>query len=202
MPREKSDRHEIVKNKILMVAEELFVSGGVEAVSIRVIARKIGYSPSNIYKYFASKEEIIIDILSRRMRDIVKSIEKVEDTNVSTKAILVKGFKAHFNNVMKYKEHYKTVMLSSEKMLLERTAMLNRENVRNLPAIMKLVEHLKRGIEIEEFRDFDPLLLAQIIWSNMFGLIIRVIVEGFNDFSYIDLLIEEYFDMVFKGLSK
>jgi hypothetical protein len=36
----------------------------------------------------------------------------------------------------------------------------------------------------------------------MFGLIIRVIVEGFTDFSYIDLLIEEYFDMIFNGLSK
>lgn len=202
MPRAKSDRHVIVKNEILTIAEELFISGGVEAVSIRVIARRIGYSPSNIYKYFDSKEEIIIDILSRRMRDIVKSIEKVEDVSVSTKEVLVKGFKAHFNNVMKYKEHYKTVMLSSEKMLLERTAMLNRDNVKNLPAIMKLVEHLKRGIENKEFREIDPLLMAQVIWSNMFGLIIRVIVEEFTDFSYIELLIDEYFKMIFTGISK
>ena len=40
---------------IIDAARELFVSKGVEAVTMREIAKRIGYSPTSIYLYFADK---------------------------------------------------------------------------------------------------------------------------------------------------
>jgi AcrR family transcriptional regulator len=52
--REKQEMRE----KILLVATEMFIEEGYDKTSIRKIADKIEYSPATIYLYFKDKDEI------------------------------------------------------------------------------------------------------------------------------------------------
>lgn len=196
----KEQKQELVKHAILEEAERLFQLGGIEAVNIRPIAEAIGYSPANLYKYFSSKEEIIHVILAHRMKDIVHSIETIESKNLSVSNLLKQGFMAHIEHVLNYGEHYKTVMMSQDPVLLEKTKMLDVKHMIELPAQKKLIEHIKTGIKNKEFNDVDPILTAQVIWSNMFGLLMRIITEKFDDMNYIEKLVNHYFDMLFNGI--
>jgi AcrR family transcriptional regulator len=56
-PREK--RRARTRDAILDAAMQIVMKSGVEALSIREIAGRIDYSPSGLYEYFSSKEEII-----------------------------------------------------------------------------------------------------------------------------------------------
>lgn len=56
-PREK--RRARTKESILHAAMQIVMEHGVEALSMREIADRIDYSPSGLYEYFASKEDII-----------------------------------------------------------------------------------------------------------------------------------------------
>lgn len=196
----KEQKQDLVKHAILEEAERLFLLGGIDAVNIRPIAEAIGYSPANIYKYFSSKEEIIHVILTKRMKDIVTSIEEIETSGLTVSDILKKGFIAHIQHVLKYGEHYKTVMMSQDPFLLERTKMLDISHMIALPAQKKLIKHIETGIQNQEFKVIDPILTAQIIWTNMFGLLMRIITEKFDDMTYIEKLVNHYFDMLFNGI--
>ncbi|HTK06078.1 MAG TPA: TetR/AcrR family transcriptional regulator [Ktedonobacteraceae bacterium] len=56
-PRAK--RHARTREAILDAALQIVTESGKDALSIREIAGRIDYSPSGLYEYFASKEEII-----------------------------------------------------------------------------------------------------------------------------------------------
>jgi len=60
MPRELSNEDfEAVRAKIGAAAAALYAAGGVGAITMRDIAKKLGRSPMGLYRYFADREEII-----------------------------------------------------------------------------------------------------------------------------------------------
>ena len=60
MPRElSSEDFEAMRAKIGAVAAALYAGGGVGAITMRDIAKKLGRSPMGLYRYFADREEIL-----------------------------------------------------------------------------------------------------------------------------------------------
>jgi AcrR family transcriptional regulator len=60
MPKELSGEDiQAVRAKIGAAATALYAAKGVDAITIRDIARKLGRSPMGLYRYFADREEII-----------------------------------------------------------------------------------------------------------------------------------------------
>lgn len=57
------EQREQRRQELLAAASELLTSGGLEAVSLSAIARAAGLAKSNVYRYFGSREEILLDIL-------------------------------------------------------------------------------------------------------------------------------------------
>jgi len=64
-------------NKILEEAEKIVVGDGFQGINMRGLAGKVGVSPTAIYHYFSSKEEILsslrlraVEMLNRKIRSI------------------------------------------------------------------------------------------------------------------------------------
>ena len=55
-------RRQKVRASILDAAERVFAAEGSEGLSIRRLAEEIDYSPAAIYKYFASKDELVDEL--------------------------------------------------------------------------------------------------------------------------------------------
>src|SRR6056297_278392 len=53
----KDKKNEYIKEEIFSVAKEIVSEQGIENLSIRKIAKKIGYSPGNIYQYYQKKKK-------------------------------------------------------------------------------------------------------------------------------------------------
>jgi AcrR family transcriptional regulator len=58
---------EMMRERILETADELFYGQGIRAVGVDTIAAEIGISKRTLYNYFPSKEELILAYLSRHV---------------------------------------------------------------------------------------------------------------------------------------
>lgn len=57
-----------MRERILDTADRLFYGQGIRAVGVDTIAAEIGISKRTLYNYFASKDELIVAYLQRRLR--------------------------------------------------------------------------------------------------------------------------------------
>lgn len=74
-PRQR--RHNKTKENILQAAQELIAERGSDGLSLRELARRIDYSPSGLYEYFHSKDELVAAICTEgleRLNDYLTSI--------------------------------------------------------------------------------------------------------------------------------
>jgi AcrR family transcriptional regulator len=59
LPTTRTKRHMRTRQAILDAARQIIAEQGPDALSMRLLAERIDYSPAGLYEYFASKEEII-----------------------------------------------------------------------------------------------------------------------------------------------
>lgn len=64
--REQEDggRREDLRERVLEAAGEIVGEQGLDALSMRAIAERIGYSPGTIYLYFRDKDELLGGVMN------------------------------------------------------------------------------------------------------------------------------------------
>ena len=78
----RKQQQEDLRAKILDAARELFVSEGVEAVSMRKVADKIGYSATTLYNHFDDKEALLYALCDAdfgTLHEMFKKVGKIVD---------------------------------------------------------------------------------------------------------------------------
>ena|SRR5689334_20999759 len=73
-PRER--RRARTAQAVLDAAMEIIAERGIQALSIREIAQRIEYSPSGLYEYYASKDEILDALVAQGFAQLTARIER------------------------------------------------------------------------------------------------------------------------------
>jgi AcrR family transcriptional regulator len=60
---------ETTKDRIRAEAQRLFVERGVDAVSVRAIARAVGMSAANLYAHYKSRDELVADLFAKGLAE-------------------------------------------------------------------------------------------------------------------------------------
>ncbi len=110
MPRKKLCKN--LENKILSVAEKLFLEKGYNKTGIRDIAKECGISIGLIYKIFESKEDIFIRILKKHIKIALKEINEALSQATSFEDKLNK-FLENFIKQFRKKEKFFYIFLTS-----------------------------------------------------------------------------------------
>lgn len=77
-----STRADAQRKRILRAAQQCFVEHGFHAASMATIAQTAGMSPGLIYRYFRSKNEIILAIIARQLevaREKIGELQAADD---------------------------------------------------------------------------------------------------------------------------
>lgn len=69
---------DVKRSQILSAARSVFIEFGLEAVSMREIARRAGYTAGAIYSYFTSKEEIYGALLAESLERLNEFVNNSE----------------------------------------------------------------------------------------------------------------------------
>lgn len=76
------EEKEKLRSQILDAARELFVEQGYRNVSMRKIARKIGYSATTIYLYFKNKGELFNCLAEETLERLLRVFQDVQRENL------------------------------------------------------------------------------------------------------------------------
>ena len=68
--------HDTRLNQILTAARELIASGGVVALTVRGIARKVGVTEAAIYRHVESKNQVLVMLLEDVRLSVLSTIER------------------------------------------------------------------------------------------------------------------------------
>jgi AcrR family transcriptional regulator len=79
----RTQKGELARQRILESALSLFGSKGYEETTMREIAAEAGYSPGLTYRYFASKEELVLVLYQNLAEDLDKYVHDLPPVSLS-----------------------------------------------------------------------------------------------------------------------
>ncbi|WP_027180035.1 TetR/AcrR family transcriptional regulator [Maridesulfovibrio bastinii] len=79
-----------LRNLILDTARKLFAEQGYAKVSMRFLAKRIGYSPTTIYHHFRDKKELFLCLTEEIYRDFLKVTNEIIDREQNPRVALKK----------------------------------------------------------------------------------------------------------------
>jgi hypothetical protein len=88
------------RKKIVDKAWELFAKNGYEETKVEDITKELGVSKGSFYTYFATKDELLYEILGKIKKEIIDTLETI-DTNQVPEKILEDYANTKMNNAVK-----------------------------------------------------------------------------------------------------
>jgi len=169
-PKVKSpEDREKLRASIIDAARTLFVERGIEAVSMREIAKKINYSATTLYHHFADKDALLQAVcdedflkLASRMRELMQLPNLIERIQAFGKSYAIFA--------LRHPSHYRLMFMTPRAPCnLDITQIEPGNTEQDAYAQLKLV--VKEAFDADLFRpeikNFE--LIAQTLWAATHG---------------------------------
>ena len=88
------------RKKIIDKAWELFAKNGYEETKVEDITKDLGISKGSFYTYFATKEELLYEVLGKIKKEVIENLENI-NVNQMPEKVLEDYVKAKMNHAVK-----------------------------------------------------------------------------------------------------
>ncbi len=163
-PRRIEGQTSVKKSWILDKAGTLFWQKGYHSTSMRDIAKACRCKASNIYNYFAGKEDILFEVIKDITERAVESIEHLKNDETTDPVEQLRSLiKSHFGMLVRMKRSSVLISDSGLKDLSteHRKAIIMRRD--DYDGIMRRV--IKRGVDRGQFKVTDENVVTYFIAS-------------------------------------
>lgn len=169
-PKQKSaaDREQL-RNQILDAARSLFVERGIEAVTMREIAKQINYSATTLYHYFADKEALLQAVCDEDFLALATGLREIMQLP-DLKARIDALFHGYARFALQHPNHYRLMFMTPRTPCNQEITQIQQGNTeQDAYAQLKLVvqEAFDAGLFRPELTDFE--LIAQTLWASIHG---------------------------------
>jgi AcrR family transcriptional regulator len=176
MGRPKSNEREDIRSLILEKAKALFLKEGYGNITIRKIARAIGYTPATIYLYFQSKDEILYELHNEGFKLLYQYKLKIGGAEpVDPMERLNKGGKIYIDFALDNPDYYELMFNMPE----PRNFMAKQKKGAVGDYAMRSYEFLKESVQLCKaagyFKDVDVDTAAFTCWALVHGLVALII---------------------------
>lgn len=163
-PRQR--RQSRTRQEILDAARTILAKDGVEGLSIRAVADLVDYSPSALYRYFASKEEIL-SALREEGRLLNAEIQSQHiHPGQTTRELFVSLGASYLEFARQYPAHYQLIMNPSD------DVPANFEELTRDPqfsGLLQFAEAMVAGGKVNLPDGFQSIHLAFLMWFVAHG---------------------------------
>ncbi|HSG93701.1 MAG TPA: TetR/AcrR family transcriptional regulator [Methylotenera sp.] len=169
-PRIKSEQdREKLRASILDAARHLFVERGIDAVSMREIAKRINYSATTLYHHFADKEALLQAVCDEDFLKLASGMHQVMQLPDLIERIQALG-KGYALFALQHPSHYRLMFMTPRAPCNQEISRIQQGNTeQDAYAQLKHVvqEAFAAGLFREEVTDSE--LIAQTIWAGIHG---------------------------------
>lgn len=172
-------RRQKVRGAILEAAERVFSNEGEAGLSIRRLAEEIDYSPSAIYKYFGSKDELVEELKEAFFERLMASIDP-DDIQALTFDQRVRRCFGTYIKVAAERPHHYVAAFSSLGSADSGSAKADDwsafKDTKKGQAFLTVAALVQEGQAAGMFDPaLDPVLAAKSLWASMHGLALLLI---------------------------
>ena len=160
-----------LRKRILDSARALFVKRGYEAVTMREIARRIGYTTTALYYQFPDKESLLRELCERDFLALSEQFNRL-GRNADPIERIRKAGQAYVHFGLKHPEHYRLMFMSQRPEPPPEAMGIEKGNPEQ-DAYAFLLEAVQEAMAAGRFRPElkDARLLAQVLWASVHGLV-------------------------------
>lgn len=152
-----------VRDAIIEAAEDVFAVEGEAGLSMRRLADRIDYSPAAIYKYFASKDELLAEIREQFFERLIARLADAKKDQASDADRFRAGLRAYIQTGLENPNHYRMAFSN-----------LNgpppAEGTRCYEAATSFTAGVEALVANGTFRPVDAQLASKCLWASMHGL--------------------------------
>jgi AcrR family transcriptional regulator len=168
--REREKR--IVRQAILAAALQIARQEGWPALTIRKVGECIEYSPPMVYEYFASKEDILLQLLQEGFRQLTTAMQQARASREDREEGLLKIADAYWEFALSNRELYQ-LMHGLGGIPLDRNAIAHAVQEVCMTAQEAILDWAQeRGVVLQ-----DPLGATEVVWSLLHGLVSLSLVD-------------------------
>ena len=185
------------RKQILAAAVKVFSQKGYHKTRMEEIAMEAGIGKGTIYEYFASKIQLFQAMIEQGFDTYIEKINVEKAQNLPLSEWLQVLTEAHMHFCLEHKELTQIMFLERatpdeelmQWVLDNRAAKLN-----------AMQEMLRKAMEKQEIRSFNPQLLLYIIHASMMSFYIPVVMEGWEiEPKY---FAQQYVDILMNGIAQ
>ncbi|MCC7014274.1 MAG: TetR/AcrR family transcriptional regulator [Planctomycetes bacterium] len=162
---------QLVQDKILGAARELFAAHGFEAVTLRKIAAAIEYAPAAIYGHFADKEQLIRTLCVRDFDDLAALVRPMAELADPIERISAVG-RVYVRFAIEHPNQYRLMFMQPSRVEPDAAALERKGDPhRDAYAFLRhaVCEAIELGRVRPEVRDAE--LVTQTIWAAVHGVV-------------------------------
>ncbi len=163
----KQREKEVLKEKILAAATDLFLQVGVEKTSIRMIADRIEYSPATIYLHFKDKNEIFYMIMERAFGLFFQYLSKVMTIADPLERMKELG-RVYMRFALENEAYYDLMFISKTPLESHHNDEESFESGKRSHDV--LTSTVQQCMDAGHFQGHDAEALSLMIWSTVHGL--------------------------------
>jgi len=183
--------------RILLAAEEVMASEGFSKAKISTIARKSGVSDGTVYEYFQNKEDLLLSIPGKRLRDHMERLNEAFEIKTPLKK-LQRLIRMHFSLYLTNRNFLKIFLLHVQL----NPSFYQSSGVEVFQQYYRVVEDIIReGKEDGTFRaNVEPRIFRNLFLGAFSHLAIRWFIVGEGPETDIMQEIEEITDMLSRAV--
>lgn len=158
-----------LRTLIIDAARELFVTRGVEAVTMREIAKRIDYSATSIYLHFADKESLLRAICDTDFLALATALKTILNIQEPVERLIALG-NGYAQFALSHPNHYRLMFMTPHAPTGPEQSTLLQNNPEQ-DAYFQLKTVVNEIFRIGKFKTelTDPDLIAQTIWAGIHG---------------------------------
>lgn len=163
--RREREKQEL-RQAILAAAQELFFAHGYEGLSMRLVAEKIGYTPTTIYLYFEDKDDLLFAVMDQAYDRFTTDLEAASSSTDDPLARLHNLANAYLRFALQNQGAYQIIFMQRPDFLLKWKAGTRQPRAASLSILKQAVRQAQQAGVINA-GDVD--LQSDVFWAAMHG---------------------------------
>jgi AcrR family transcriptional regulator len=167
---------EDIRTKISDAAQDLFLRDGLDGVSMRKVAEKVGVTAPAIYRYFRDKDELLNEIIRSGLEileDYLKPALEADDPYERLHLLIDR----YLDFAVEQPKYFDFAFLVPSRNMANIPEEIRRHNWTTFGmAVEQVAMCMEQGI----FRHEDPLETSILLWATVHGLVILYRTERFG----------------------
>ena len=163
--------------RVRQTALEILIQEGIDGLSMRKLASRMGCSTGVLYHHYPDKEAILSAIAQEGYREILDKMRSVPFDPGNPVEGVQNAFDLYVREMLANRAYAYIALMSPIAPILKKAVVLQRGISLRSETFRMLAARLQEGMDKGLIRPGEPELTAQLVWTTSYGLLARLILE-------------------------